>query len=118
VHLTPYSLQWLKQGTKLTVFKQALIAFFGWSINYSEVLCNVLHMDVCHLLLGKPWVLDNHVIHDGHANTYAFKHNGRSLALTPLPKYKLLKFKSRKGSEKSLFTSETRVERAFGGESL
>jgi len=41
---------------------------------YGEELCNVLSMDACHLLLGRPWLFDNHVTHDGHANTYAFKH--------------------------------------------
>ena len=55
------------------------------------MLCDVLPMDACHFLLGRPWSFDNHVIHDGHANTYAFKYIGRNLTLTPLPPPKLLK---------------------------
>jgi len=73
VHLTPYSIQWLKQGSKVTVSKQALIAF-SVDPNCIEVLCDVLPMDACHLLLGRPWLFDNYVVHDGHTNTYPFKH--------------------------------------------
>ena len=70
-------------------------------------------MDACFLLLGRSWLFDNYVIHDGHANTYEFKHKGRSLILTPLPPHKPLKFKLQKGSEKSLYISGTRVERVI-----
>ena len=64
-------------------------------------------MYACYLLLGRSWLFDNHVIHDGHTNTYAFKHKGRNLTLTPLPPPKPLKRKLGKGSKKSLFMSET-----------
>ena len=70
-------------------------------------------MDACHLLRGRPWLFDNHLIHDGHANTYVFKYIGGNLTLTSLPPPELLKSKPGKGSQKSLFISETRVERAI-----
>ena len=41
-------------------------------------------MDACHLLLGRPWLYDNHVIYDGYTNTYSLKHNEKSLTLAPL----------------------------------
>ena len=69
-------------------------------------------MDACHLLLGIPWLFDNHVIHDRYANTYAFQYMGRNLTLTPLPPPKLPKSNLGKGSEKSVFMGETQVERA------
>ncbi|GKV14749.1 hypothetical protein SLEP1_g25572 [Rubroshorea leprosula] len=37
-----------------------------------EVWCDVIPMDACHLLLGRPWQFDRKAIHDGHANTYLF----------------------------------------------
>ena len=70
-------------------------------------------MDACHLFLSGPWFFDNHVIHDGHANTFAFKHKGRNLFLTQLPPYEPLKSKPRKRSEKSLHISEKRTEGAI-----
>ena len=90
VYPTPYTLQLLKQRSKVTVFKEAIIVIlFGPC--YGDVLCDVLPMDVCHLLLSRPWLFDNHVIHDRHANTYAFKHKGRSLVLTLLSHINLIK---------------------------
>ena len=105
MHPTPYTVQWLKQGSEVTISKQALISNFIGPY-CGEVLFDVLHMDACHLLLGTSWLYDNHVIHDGHANTYEFKYKGRSLKLTLLPLHKLLKFKLGKGSEKCLYMSE------------
>ena len=34
-------------------------------------------MDVCHLLLGRPWQYDINVVHDGRKNTYTLEKNGR-----------------------------------------
>ena len=36
-----------------------------------EVIYEIILMDVYHLLLGRPWQFDRHVVHDGHANTYS-----------------------------------------------
>jgi hypothetical protein len=41
-------------------------------------------MDVCHLLLGRPWQYDRNVIHDGRMNTYTLKKNGRTHMLHPI----------------------------------
>jgi len=53
VHYTPYALQWFKQRNKVTVFKQALI-LYSVSPYCDEVLCDVLPMDACHILFGRP----------------------------------------------------------------
>jgi len=65
------------------------------------------------MLFDRPWLFDNHVMYDGHANTYALKFKGHSLTLTALSPPKHLKIKLGKGSEKSLYMSETQVERAI-----
>ena len=108
VHPTPYSPQWLRQGNEVIISKKALIAF-SVSSYYDKVLCDVLLVDACHLLLAMLWLFDNYMIHDAHANTYAFKQKGRNLTLTPLPPHMPLKFKLMKGSENNLFMSETSV---------
>jgi hypothetical protein len=33
-------------------------------------------MDVCHVLLGRPWKYDRNFIHDGRKNTYILEKNG------------------------------------------
>ncbi|XP_020672724.1 uncharacterized protein LOC110092494 [Dendrobium catenatum] len=40
-------------------------------------------MDVCHLILGRPWQFDVGAIYDCRANTYAFDWKGRKLRLLP-----------------------------------
>ena len=84
------------------ISKQALIAF-SVGLYCREVLCVVIPMDARHLLLSMHWLFDNHVTHNGHANTYAFKYIGHNLTLTVLLPPKLLKSKFGKGSEKILF---------------
>ncbi|GJV24685.1 RNA-directed DNA polymerase, partial [Tanacetum coccineum] len=41
-------------------------------------------MDACHLLLGRPWLYDHQVKHDGFRNTYSFHKDTSSLTLAPL----------------------------------
>lgn len=42
-------------------------------------------MDACHLLLGRTWESDRHVMHDGFLNTYNFRFNNRNFVLKPSP---------------------------------
>ena len=82
-HPQPYALQWLKKGNEVQVTQQALISFSVANLR-DEVLCDVLPMDACHLLLGRPWQFDKDVIHNGRSNTYSFKLKGQNYTLTPL----------------------------------
>jgi hypothetical protein len=41
-------------------------------------------MDVCHILLGRPWNFEINVIHDGRKNTYTLEKNGRMHMLLPM----------------------------------
>ena len=52
-------------------------------------MCDVIHMDVCHILLGRPWQFDRNVIHDERKNTYTLKKNGRTHMLLPIEENKV-----------------------------
>nr|GEX07664.1 hypothetical protein [Tanacetum cinerariifolium] len=41
-------------------------------------------LDACHILLGRPWLYDRRVKHDGYRNTYTFKKDGVTITLAPL----------------------------------
>ena len=41
-------------------------------------------VDACHVLLGRPWLFDRHVMYDGHLNTYTFTNDHKKITLTPL----------------------------------
>jgi len=49
-----------------------------------EVLCDVIPMDVFHVMLGMPWKYDKNFIHDGRKNTYTLEKNGFRHMLLPL----------------------------------
>ena len=48
------------------------------------MLCDIIPMDVCHILLGGPWHYDRKVIHDGRRNTYSLEKDGEKHILFPL----------------------------------
>ena len=49
-----------------------------------EVLCDIIPMDVCHILLGRPWQYDRKFVHDGRKNTYSLEKDGKRHTLSPL----------------------------------
>lgn len=44
--------------------KQVLVSLFIEKYE-DEVLCDVVPMQACHVLLGRPWQYDRRVSHDG-----------------------------------------------------
>ena len=62
-HPKPYKLQWLSDNGELVVNKQ--------------VHCDVVSMEVRHVLLGRTWQYDKDVVHNGITNRYSFFHKGK-----------------------------------------
>ncbi|GJY12766.1 putative nucleotidyltransferase, ribonuclease H [Tanacetum coccineum] len=79
----PYKLQWLKKGGEVTVSKRVLVAFSVGTTYKDSVWCDVVPMDACHLLLGRPWEYDRNTTHYGRANTYSFLFDGVKITLMP-----------------------------------
>ena len=63
--------------------------FFHWQILSDEITCDVLDMDACQLVLGRPWQFDGNALHQGQDNTYSFVWKGRQIVLLPIssPRY-------------------------------
>jgi hypothetical protein len=83
VHPSPYRVSWVQKGHHVNVTKQCLVEFKIGG-HKDEILCDVIPMDVCHLLLGRPWKYDRNVIHDGRKNTYTLEKNVRMHMLLPI----------------------------------
>ena len=49
-----------------------------------DIVCHIMPMDVCHILLGRPWQYDRKVVHDGRKNTYSLEKDGKRHTLSPL----------------------------------
>ncbi|XP_076917203.1 uncharacterized protein LOC143577178 [Bidens hawaiensis] len=82
-HHKPYKLQWLKKGGEVTVSKKALVSFSIGTTYKDDVVCDVVPMDACHLLLGRPWEYDRSIEHDGRSNSYSFMSSGVKISLVP-----------------------------------
>ncbi|XP_052291811.1 uncharacterized protein LOC127900665 [Citrus sinensis] len=88
-HQTPYKLTWLKKGNQVTVSKHCLVSLSIGSIYKDKIWCDVVAMDACHLLLGRPWQYDRNVVHDGKRNTYNFIFNNTKIVLLPNKEFTL-----------------------------
>lgn len=49
-----------------------------------EAWCEVIPLDACHILLGRPWQYNRKARHDGFNNAYPFKKYGVNVTLAPL----------------------------------
>jgi hypothetical protein len=82
-HPNPYKVSWLQKGHQVMVSQQCQVEFKIGGYR-DEILCDVIHMDVCHILFGRPWQFDKKFIHDGRKNTYTLEKNGRTHILLPI----------------------------------
>ena len=57
-------MQWLNDSGVVRVNKQVLVSFRIGKYE-DEILCDVVPMQVRHLLLGHPWKFDHRVKNDG-----------------------------------------------------
>eukprot|EP00253_Pinus_taeda_P017000 PITA_17000 len=75
MHPTPYKVSWLQKGHQIIVTEQCKEEIkIG---TYKDViLCDVMPMDLCHVLLGRPWQFNRKAIHDGRRNTYTLEKDG------------------------------------------
>lgn len=53
-HPSLYALMWLQKGNTITVDRRVLITFSIGGSYCDSVWCDVVPMDACHLLLGRP----------------------------------------------------------------
>nr|GEW43799.1 putative reverse transcriptase domain-containing protein [Tanacetum cinerariifolium] len=75
--------KWLKKGDELTVSKRVHVPFSMGNTYKDNVWCDVVPMDACHLLLGRPWEYDSDITHNGRTNTYSFLFWGVKITLMP-----------------------------------
>jgi len=83
-HPKPYTIQWLNQSKGLQITQRCLLSLSIGKRYKDELWCDVVPMDACHVLLGRPWLFDRSVIHDGRMNTYTFTKDHKKITLTPL----------------------------------
>ncbi|XP_024027727.1 uncharacterized protein LOC112093469 [Morus notabilis] len=83
-HPQPYKILWFQNGSGFKVTKCCLVSFSIGKTYKDEIWCDVVPMDACHSLLGRPWQFDRWVMHDGFNNTHSFVKNGLRITLAPV----------------------------------
>ncbi|XP_074299731.1 uncharacterized protein LOC141630886 [Silene latifolia] len=80
-----------------------------------EVLCDVVPMDACHVLLGRPWLFDRDVLHHGRRNEYELRDKGKKIVLKPMAPSVVRSMSVKQGKKPNLtiFASEREVEEAL-----
>eukprot|EP00253_Pinus_taeda_P006919 PITA_06919 len=82
-HPNPYRVSWLQKGHQLLVDEQCEVEFQIGRYK-DKVVYDIMPMDVCHILLGRPWKYDRKVTHDGVTNYYKFVKDGIKHILVPI----------------------------------
>jgi hypothetical protein len=71
----PYHIQWLNNGGKIRVSRSVRVPFsIGAYSDYVD--CDVVPMEACSLLLGRPWQYDTNSLHHGRSNHYSLMFKG------------------------------------------
>ena len=60
-HANPYKLGWIKKGYESKVGEVCVVPLSIGKIYVDEVTCDVIDMDACHILLGRPWKFDHDI---------------------------------------------------------
>eukprot|EP00253_Pinus_taeda_P032880 PITA_32880 len=82
-HPNPYRVSWLQKGHQLLVDEQSEVEFQIGRYK-DKIICDIMPMDVCHIILGRPWQYDRKVTHDGVMNCYKFEKDGVRYTLVPI----------------------------------
>ena len=82
-HSQPYGLRWIRKVEgAVDVVNEVCRVPLSIGKNYQdEIVCDVVVMDACQILLGRPWQYDVDIGFKGRANTYKFWWKGKHIIL-------------------------------------
>ncbi|XP_059076294.1 uncharacterized protein LOC131875696 [Cryptomeria japonica] len=83
-HPFPYHVSWLTKGQQTLVTNQTMFEFSLGDFK-DKVLCDIVEMDACHLLQGRPWQYDMDATYSCRKNTYTIVKDGVTYTMKPLP---------------------------------
>jgi hypothetical protein len=86
----PYHIQWLNDGGKIRVSRSVRVPFsIGAYSDYVD--CDVVPVEACSLLLGRPWQYDTDSLHHGRSNHYSLMLKGQKIIIHPMTPEQIVK---------------------------
>nr|KYP67794.1 hypothetical protein KK1_024147 [Cajanus cajan] len=82
-HPQPYNLQWLNKDGDIVIIQQVKVKFSIGKYE-NQFLCDIVPMEACHILLGRPWQFEKKTIHNGLTNEITFTHKEKKFVFYPL----------------------------------
>ncbi|VVA13184.1 Hypothetical predicted protein, partial [Prunus dulcis] len=82
-HLVPYRVAWIDNTSSIPVTQRCHVPI-QFSSYKDHVWCDVVDMDVSHILLGRPWIYDYNFTILGQENICSFIHKGKKITMKPL----------------------------------
>jgi hypothetical protein len=82
LHPNPYKVSWV-DTTSIPIKERCLVSIQFLTYK-DDIWCDVLPMDVEHIILGRPWLYDLDVTLHGRSNSCSFVFEGKKIKLTPL----------------------------------
>jgi len=110
-HPQPYNIQWFNNNGNVKVTRLVQVNFAIGSY-HDSIDCDVVPMQACSMLLGRPWQFDTDSMHHGRTNQYSFVHNGKKLVLHPMSPQDIMKdeiARARKLNTKEHVKSENQI---------
>ena len=81
-HLNPYKVSWV--DTSSIAIKERSVVPLQFLTYKAEIWCDIIPMDVEHIILGRPWLSDLDVTLHRQSNSYSFVFEGKKIVLNPL----------------------------------
>ena len=81
-HPNLYKVSWV--DTSSIAIKERCVIPLQFLTYKVEIWCNVIPMDVRHIILGRPWLYDLDVTLHGRSNSCSFMFEGKKIVLNPL----------------------------------
>ena len=69
-HPNPYKITWVMDDTMREIKEVCTFVFSIGETYQDHVTCDVMPINVCHIILARPWKYDNKAKYDGFQNTY------------------------------------------------
>jgi len=80
-HPNPHTLGWFNKNAECDVTKQCVLKFAITSRYIDEVKCEVVPVDVCHIVLGNQYLWDRDAVYYRRSQMYHFMKGGQSFMI-------------------------------------